>query len=276
MKRTENPNVHLPRIGAESLPNGESQRTMYSRMSLDGAYGAWYGRFHSQAAGHAFKSWSYAPNAHPGSGTIHRQEDQARATVDHFMDHSVQAQREERVGHTLPNDRLEYVSGTVTIIDFSAQFNHYYPVPERPGEEPGSVGTVEAVSNGLGRFYLRREKRLEGGAIEMQQPALEVQALLEPLYTHDIHENYWGANDDHQSYPVASDVANAAFPNTWPPYEPRRLPQDEEQMVVRRRRAGLVGDPVAGKPNEEERLQQQAIEHLEAEIRYKTLPIKYE
>jgi len=265
MKRIENPNAAdlTRKAGA------------YSRRSLDGSYTAWYASVANTVIGNAFKSWSMAPNALAGSGTIHREEDAARHEVDYFMDVLVPRQREEAAGHTLPTDRLEYVNGALTVIDTAAQYNRYFVSPEKPDTTPGSVGTVEAISNGLGRYYLRRFKRLESGELEEQRPDPQVQSLLEPLYTNDIHANSWGADDDRQWYPVAADIANAAFPGTWPPYEPRRLYPDDEELVLRRRRAGLAGDPVAGQPNEEERLEMQRIEHEEARARQRDLPIDY-
>jgi len=237
---------------------------------------AWYAASPTVTLGNAFRSWSLSPTSNPSrDGTIHREEDAARRAVDYFMDVSVPRQREEAAGHTLPTDRLEYVNGVLKIINHAAQYNRYFVSPEKPDEEPGSVGTVEAIPNGLGRYYLRRFKRLESGRLEIQRPDPEVQNLLEPLYTHDIDANSWGADDDGQWYPVAADVANAAFPNTWPPYEPRRLYHEEEQMVLRRRRAGLIGDPVAGQPNEEERLYEQRLQHLDDAARLRDAPIDY-
>jgi len=265
MTRIENPNpLDLTRKAGA-----------YSRRSLDGEYSAWYAPITITGVGGAFKSWSIAPNALPGSGTLYIEEVDAIRAVDNFMEVSVPRQREERAGHTLPTDRLEYVDGALTVIDTAPQYNHYFVSPEKPDSEPGSVSSVEAVPNGLGRFYLRRYKRREDGTLEEQWPEPQVEDLLEPLFTNDIHSNYWGADDDGQWYPVAADIANAAFTRTWPPYEPRRLYQDDEQMVLRRRRAGLAGDPVAGQPNEEERLEMQRIEHEEARARQRDLPIDY-
>jgi hypothetical protein len=170
----------------------------------------------------------------------------------------------------------EYVNGVLTVINRDPQYNYYFVAPEKPDIAPGSVGTVEAVANGLGRYHLRRHKRLEDGSLQEQRPDPQVEAILEPLYTNDIYANAWGADDDGQWYPVAADIANAAFPGTYPPYEPRRLYQDDEQMVLSRRRAGLVGDPVAGRPNEEERLHEQAMQHLDDKARQRDLPIRYE
>jgi hypothetical protein len=226
MKRIENPNP----------PNLTRKAGAYSRRSLDGDYTAWYSPVANTVIGNAFKSWSMAPNALAGSGTIYREEDAARGAVDYFMDVSVPRQREEKAGHTLPTDRIEYVNGELRIIDSAAQYNRYFVSPEKPDSEPGSVGSVEAIPNGLGRFFLRRNIRREDGTLEEERPNPDVQALLEPLYTHDIYANSWGADDDGLWYPVTADIANAAFPGTWPPYEPRRLYPDEEQMVLRRRR----------------------------------------
>src|SRR5258708_1981175 len=131
MRRIENPNApHLTR-----------QAGSYSRLSLDGHYTAWYAPVANTVVGDAFKSCSMAPNALAGSGTIHLLEDAARRAVDYFMDVSVPRQREERAGHTLPHDRLEYVNGVLTIIDSAAQYHYYFVSPEKPDTAPGSVGT---------------------------------------------------------------------------------------------------------------------------------------
>jgi len=265
MRRIENPNS----------PNLTRQAGTYSRMSLDGHYTAWYAPVATTVVGDAFTSWSMAPNALSGSGTIHHEEDAARRAVDYFMDVSVPRLREEKAGHTLPPDRLEYVNGVLTITDRAAQYNSYFVSPEKPDTEPGSVGTVEAIPNGLGRYFLRRHKRRVDGTLEEQRPDPEIQTLLEPLYTNDIHANSWGADDDGQWYLVAADVSNAAFPGTYPPYAPRRLYQDEEQMVLQRRRAGLVGDPVAGRLNEEERLRKQELAHLDDQAAQRDMPLDY-
>lgn len=265
MKRIENGNPNAPRPGRIRDAGFGAHPPMYERTSLDGTYTAWYAPVANTVVGNAFKSWSMAPNAPAGSGTIHREEEAAQGAVDYFMDVSVPRQREERAGHTLPHDRLEYVSGALTVIDSSAQYSRYFSAPEPKPEEPGSVGGVIAVANGLGGYYLRRYKRLEDGNLQEQRPEPEVEALLKPLYTNDIYANdrNWGADDDRQWYPVAADVANAAFPGTWPPYEPRRLPQDEEQLVLRRRRAGLTGDPVAGRETSDERMERTMYDHLD-------------
>jgi len=253
MKRIENP--HAPKFTRKA--------GAYSRRSLDADFTAWYAPVATTVIGNAFKSWSMAPNALAGSSTIHREESMARHEVDYFMDVSVPRQREEKAGHTLPHDRLEYVNGVLTVIDTAAQYNRYFVSQEKPDTEPGSVGTVEAISNGLGRYYLRRLKRLESGMLEEQRPDPKVQALLEPLYTHDIHANSWGTDDDGAWYPVAADIANAAFPGTWPPYEPRRLYQDDEALVLRRRREGLGGDPVAARETLDEHMERTMYDHLD-------------
>jgi len=279
MKRIENGNPNTPRPGMRRDAGSGEQSPTYERTSLDGNYTAWYAPVGTTIVGNGvFRSWSMAPNALPGRGTNHYQEYAARRAVDYFMDVSVPRQREERAGHTLPPDRLEYINDQLTIIDYAAQYNRYFVAPEKPDEAPGSVGTVEAVTNGLGRYHLRRHKRLEDGSLQVQRPDPQVEAYLEPLYTNDIHANdgNWGADDDGQWYPVAADVANAAFPGTYPPYEPRRLPQDDEQLVLTRRRAGLVGDPVAGRPNEEERLYEQRMQHLDDKARQRDVPEAYE
>lgn len=264
MTYTENPNAPTPQ------PAGD-----YSRQSVDFQFMAWYAASPTIAFGNAFRSWSQSPSANPSrDGTIHTEEDVARQAVDLFMDVSVFRQREERARHTLPTDRVEYVNGVLTIIDTDPQFNHYFVAPEHPKTAPGSVGTVEAVSTGLGRYYLRRQIRLESGELQEQYPNPQVQALLEPLYTADIHANSWGADDEGQYYPVASDIANTAYPSTWPHYEPRRLPQEEEQMVLQRRRAGLPGDPIAGRPNEEEKLYEQYLTHLDDAARQRDVSEK--
>lgn len=46
-------------------------------------------------------------------------------------------------------------------------------------------------------------------------------------------------------------------------------------MVLRRRRAGFVGDPVAGRPNEEERLRMQELAHLDDQAALRDKPIDY-
>src|SRR5713226_2149429 len=140
MRRVENPNA----------PHFTRQAGTYSRLSLDGHYTAWYAPVANTVVGHAFKSWSMAPNALAGSGTIHREEDAARRAVDYFMDVSVARQREERAGHTLPTDRLEYVNGVLTVIASDPQYNDSFVAPEKPDTAFGSVGSVEAVTNGLG------------------------------------------------------------------------------------------------------------------------------
>ena len=269
----------MRRIESPNAPVCTRKAGTYSRLSLDGGYTAWSAPFPGTVAGDtAFKSWSMAPNALSGSGTIHRQEDAARRAVDYFMDASVPRQREESAGHTLPHDRIEYVNGVLTLIDSSPQYSRYFSEPDPTAEEPGSVGGVVAVADGLGRYHLRRHKRLEDGSLQAQRPDPQIEALLEPLYTNDIYANdgNWGAEDDRQWYPVAADVANAAFPGTWPPYEPRRLPQEEEAYVLKRRARGLPGDPVTGRPNEEERLYEQRMQHLDDAARQRDLPIRYE
>ncbi len=278
MKRIENGNPNAPRPGMIRDAGIHARSPAYERTSLDGNYTAWYAPVANTVVGKAFKSWSMAPNALAGSGMIHREEDAARRAVDYFMDVSVPRQREEGAGHTLPPDRLEYVNGQLTIIDTSAQYSRYFSAPEPTPEEPGSVGGVVAVANGLGRYHLRRHKRLEDGSLQVQRPEPEVEALLEPLYTNDIYANdgNWGADDDRRWYPVAADVANAAFRGTYPPYEPRRLYQDDEALVLRRRRAGIVGDPIAGRPNEEERLYEQRMQHLDDKARQRDVPEAYE
>ena len=130
-------------------------------------------------------------------------------------------------------------------------------------EELGSVGTVEAVPTGLGGHYLRRERRGEDGNLAFQYPDPNIAALLKSLVQRDIDENYWGKTYPHTVYPVAADIANAAFPGTWPPYEPRRLPQDEEAMVLRLRAKGLAGDPVAGRETPDERMERTMYDHLD-------------
>ena len=276
MKRIENGNPNAPRPGMIRDAGFGEQSPTYERTSLDENYTAWYAPVTNTVVGNAFTSWSMAPNALAGSGTIHSEEDAARRAVDYFMDVSVPRQREERAGHTLPTDRLEYVNGILTVIDRDPQYNYYFTAPQKPDTAPGSVGSVEAVSNGLGKYYLRRQKRLENGKIAVQRPDATVEALLEPLFTNDIYANAWRADDDGQRYPVAADIANAAFPGTWPPYEPQRLYPDDEQLVLTRRRAGLVGDPVAGQPNEEERLYEQSMQHLDDAARQRDVPIDYD
>ena len=255
MKRIENSNAPKPRTAGD-----------YSRQSLDFRSMAWYAASPTLTLGNAFRSWSLSPTSNPSrGGTIHREEDAARGAVDYFMDVSVPRQREERAGHTLPTDRLEYVNGELAIIDASAQYNRYFSAPEPAALEPGSVGGVVAIQTGLGRYFLRRHKRLEDGSLQVQRPDPQVEAILEPLYTHDIiaNDGNWGADDDGQSYPVAADVANAAFPGTYPPYEPRRLPQDEEAYVLTRRARSLPGDPVAARETPDERMERTMYDHLD-------------
>jgi hypothetical protein len=159
----------------------------------------------------------------------------------------------------------------------SPQWNAYFPAPETPGEHIGSVGTVEASSTGAGGSYLRRFRRHEDGSIKEQLPDPETAALLIDLVMLDIHSNYWGTKIyARTNYDVAADISNAAFPQTWPPYESRPLKREDEQLVLTRRGRGLVGDPVTGRPNEEEKLYDQRLQHLDDRARQRDLPILYD
>jgi hypothetical protein len=109
MRRIESGNPNAPRPGIIRGAGFGAESPTYERTSLDGNYTVWYASVANTVIGKAFKSWSMAPNALAGSGTIHREEDAARHAVDYFMDVSVPRQREEYAGHTLPTDRLEYL-----------------------------------------------------------------------------------------------------------------------------------------------------------------------
>jgi len=225
------------------------------------------------AFGNAYTWWSETPHSTPGSGTILRDGEEARAAVDRFMDVSVPRQREEARGYTLAPDRFEYIDGVLTILDQSAQWNRYFPPSEQIAEGVGSVGRVEAAPTGLGGFYLRRFKRQENGELHEELPDRSVAALVKPLVRRDIAENYWGEKVyPHDVYPVAADISNALYPQTHPAYESRRLRAEDEKLVLERRRRGLVGDPIAGRLDEQERLQRQEIAHLEEAAEHRDDP----
>jgi len=72
---------HMKRIENPHPPDLTRRAGTYSRRSLDGDYTAWYAPVSNTVVGDAFKSWSMAPNALAGSGTIHREEDAARREI---------------------------------------------------------------------------------------------------------------------------------------------------------------------------------------------------
>lgn len=277
--RFENGNLNAPRPGMRRDAGFVTKPPLYERMSLRGDAFAWCNPVLNTATGNAYKWWSVTTRQIAGSGTTVRDEDEARAAVDRFMEELVHKQLESVAGHSLPNERVAYIDGVLTLTDQSAQWNRYFPHPAIPGREEGSVSHVEAAPTGLERYYLRRFVRRGRMKIE-QRPDPDIDTeLIMLLVMLDIHANYWGNPMKiypHTTYRMAADVSNAAFPQTEPAYEPSELQAKDEHHVQLRRSRGLEGDPIKAQPNEEERLFQQEQAHLEARARQRDLPTRYD
>jgi hypothetical protein len=124
-------------------------------------------------------------------------------------------------------------------------------VTQRWSAEPGRPGTPQIYHSGLGRFFVGRPVLDQENRLTIEY-ASDPERVLELAAT-TIRRGRFGSYkyDQDQTFPVTRRLMYAAFPELRPKNQPPP-------------------------PNEEERLELQRIEHLEAAERQKNLPILYD
>src|SRR5437588_4578157 len=124
-------------------------------------------------------------------------------------------------------------------------------IPLRDPQAPGQKGTPRIESNGLGRYFVLRTVMDENQRIIFEY-AYDPERVLEFAATRIRRERFSEPKFDYtRTFPVTRRLAYAAFEDTRPKNQP---PQ----------------------PNEEEPIERQAQEHLEAAARQRDVPIRYD
>lgn len=205
---------------------------VYQRQTLDLEYASWATSPRPHAMGNMHDVFYQAPDIPSGNPIgYQRHEEDARKQVDYFAGDLAARQRGERLQRAWVADRFCYINGRLAQthegVVYSKLMAFVHPVGEIP---PGCVGVPRLESYGLGNYGLRRWIRLKDGTMQKQYADPLLWEFLKPVVLGDIRGNFWGADDDEQWYPVAPDVANAAFPGTWPVYECGHLPLPEREQ----------------------------------------------
>jgi hypothetical protein len=103
-------------------------------------------------------------------------------------------------------------------------------LPRKNPQVPGEKGTPFALSNGLGRFFVARERMTTQGQLTTEY-AKDEKRRLEQAATLAVRRHSWGADDDSQWYHVTYTVANLAFTDTKGQYvKPQRPKEGNKEM----------------------------------------------